>query len=108
MHCIRFLLLLTVFSQLGVISNTEAKELSNTMCAPPKPDQDVIENQKWVLKARPNGAFNPDTDVELVTEMLALSLTADSEEKSDNPAKFCPDDQVIVYQWPEDLHRPFF
>ena len=29
-------------------------------------------------------------------QMLALSLTADSEEKSDNPAKFCPDDQVIV------------
>ena len=58
----------------------------------------TLEQKKWVLKARPNGAFAANTDVELITEKLAMSMTSDSNDGNDedNDVKRCPDDHVIV------------
>ena len=45
------------------------------MCAPEQsPDNGTkVTNSKWVLKARPQGVFNPSKDVELKTESISTS-----------------------------------
>ena len=50
------------------------------MCAPEQQqtsksssDDGTVSNSKWVLKARPQGAFDPTLDVELKTEMISTS-----------------------------------
>jgi hypothetical protein len=36
-----------------------------------------VTNQKWVLKSRPNGIFDPETDSELLSERINLECEAD-------------------------------
>ena len=36
-------------------------------------------NTKWVLKQRPNGLFNPETDVEQITEEISIANCSDDE-----------------------------
>ena len=50
------------------------------MCAPEQQqtsksssDDGTVTNSKWVLKARPQGSFDPTLDVELKTEMISTS-----------------------------------
>ena len=64
--------------------------------------QDFLENKKWVLKSRPKGVFQARNDVDLITERLALSFTADNGENDDSKTnksdlvKTCPDDYIVV------------
>ena len=60
----------------------------------PAENGNTLEQKRWILISRPNGAFQANTDVELITEKLALSFTSDNKEDTD--AKTCPDDHVVV------------
>mmetsp|Transcript_16944 Transcript_16944/g.25637 ORF Transcript_16944/g.25637 Transcript_16944/m.25637 type:complete len:369 (-) Transcript_16944:64-1170(-) len=44
--------------------------------------KEEVTNQKWILTQRPQGAFNPETDVEMVVETIQL--------------QDCDDDEVII------------
>lgn len=45
----------------------------------PNGDDDTVTNSKWVLKARPQGVFDPSNDVELTTENIPTSSLEDDE-----------------------------
>lgn len=45
------------------------------MCQPTC--EKLVTNQKWVLKDRPNGIFNPENDVKLITEEIPLQCEPD-------------------------------
>ena len=45
----------------------------------PNGDDDTVTNSKWVLKARPQGIFDPSNDVELTTENIPTSSLEDDE-----------------------------
>ena len=73
------------------------------MCRPSEKQVDeksgndsFAQNKKWVLKARPNGAFQSKSDVELISEKVALSLSSDHGEDGDDAHKACPDDHIVV------------
>ena len=57
-------------------------------------------NQKWVLKKRPNGLFQANTDAGLITEKIELGPPAASngsdDDNSDERVVACPDDSVVV------------
>ena len=42
-------------------------------------NDDTVTNSKWVLKARPQGVFDPSNDVELTTEKIPTSSLEDDE-----------------------------
>lgn len=99
-----FIILLFLFLTTQVEAITDINKQNSKMSI--KPDtttstslstdngSNSLEQKRWILKARPNGIFRANTDVEMITENLALPLTADSGE--DQEAKACPDDHVIV------------
>jgi NADPH-dependent curcumin reductase len=53
----------------------------------------VIPNLKWILKARPSGLFNPESDVDLVKEDLVLSA---NRPEDDTSTRHVPEDHVVV------------
>lgn len=68
---------------------------TGTKAAADAPPNTSVINQKWILKARPNGVFQADHDVEMITEQVALTLTSDIDD-NDNNIQTCPDDHVVV------------
>lgn len=57
----------------------KSKEGQQQQQETPNGDDDTVTNSKWVLKARPQGVFDPSNDVELTTENIPTSSLEDDE-----------------------------
>ena len=53
----------------------------------PNGDDDTVTNSKWVLKARPQGVFDPSNDVELTTENIPTSSLEDDEMRENGASR---------------------